>query len=74
MQQHLRHTDPKTTEIYINLDNKDKDTSEQDIYNEVFNASEDKANLKELKNIINNLSSDEVKDVLSYIKRLEMHN
>ena len=74
VQQHLRHTDPKTTEIYINLDNKDKDTSEQDIYNEVFNASEDKANLKELKNIINNLSSDEVKDVLSYIKRIEMHN
>lgn len=70
VQHHLRHTDPKTTEIYINLDNRLNDTSEQDIYNEVFNASEDKNNLKELKDSINNLTSDEVKDVLNYIKGL----
>ena len=66
-QHHLRHKNPQTTEIYININNKEKDTSEFDIYNQVFNNSKQN-NLKELRDIINKLDTSEVIDVLNYIK------
>lgn len=65
-QHHLRHQDPKTTEIYININNKEQDTSELDVYNQVFNNSK-QSNLKELRDAINNLDTSEVIDVLNYI-------
>lgn len=66
-QHHLRHQDPKTTEIYINLNNKELDTSELDIYNQVFNNSK-QSNLKDLRDVINELDTSDVIDVLNYIK------
>lgn len=69
-QHHLRHQDPKTTEIYINLNNKEQDTSELDIYNQVFNNSK-QSNLKDLRDAINNLDASEVIDVLNYIKDIK---
>lgn len=66
-QHHLRHQDPKTTEIYINLNNKEQDTSELDVYNQVFNNSK-QSNLKDLRDAINNLDESDVIDVLNYIK------
>ena len=65
-QHHLRHQDPKTTEIYININNKEQDTSELDIYNQVFNNSK-QSNLKDLRDTINNLDASDVIDVLNYI-------
>lgn len=65
-QHHLRHQDPKTTEIYININNKEQDTSELDIYNQVFNNSK-QSNLKDLRDSINNLDASDVIDVLNYI-------
>lgn len=66
-QHHLRHQDPKTTEIYININNKEQDTSELDIYNQVFNNSK-QSNLKDLRDSINGLDASDVIDVLNYIK------
>ena len=66
-QHHLRHKNPQTTEIYINLNNKESDTSELDIYNQVFNNS-NQNNLKDLRDSINNLDASDVIDVLNYIK------
>lgn len=36
VQQHARHSDPKTTEIYLHVLDKEKDHSEQDIFNQIF--------------------------------------
>lgn len=66
-QHHLRHRDPKTTEIYININNKEQDTSELDIYNQVFNNSK-QSNLRDLRDSINRLDASDVIDVLNYIK------
>ena len=65
-QHHLRHQDPKTTEIYINMNNKEQDTSELDIYNQVFNKTK-QSNLKDLRDSINDLSDADVIEVLNYI-------
>lgn len=65
-QHHLRHQDPKTTEIYINLNNKEQDTSELDIYNQVFNKTK-QSYLKDLRDSINNLNDADVIEVLNYI-------
>ena len=69
-QHHLRHKDPKTTEIYINLNDKEQDTSEQDIYNQLFNSSK-QDNIKTLRDEINNLNDTEINNVLDYIKSLK---
>ena len=68
-QHHLRHQDPKTTEIYINLNNKEQDTSELDIYNQVFNNTK-QSNLKDLRDAINNLSASDVSEVLKYVNNI----
>lgn len=36
VQRHARHTDPKTTQIYIHAAKRDDDQSEQEIYNRIF--------------------------------------
>ena len=72
-QHHLRHTDPKTTEIYINLNNKEQDTSELDIYNQVFNNTK-QSNLKDLRDTINELDTSDVIDVLNYINSKKISN
>lgn len=54
VQQHARHSDPKTTEIYIHAVDREKDRSEQAIYNQIFRpeqkdiAAEAAAALQEL--------------------------
>lgn len=36
VQQHARHSDPKTTEIYLHVLDKEKEHCEQDIFNQIF--------------------------------------
>ena len=69
-QYHLRHKDPKTTEIYINLNSKELNTSEQDIYNQVFNSTIQDS-IKVLRDEINNLNDSQINNVLDYIKSLK---
>lgn len=73
VQQHARHKDPKTTEIYLHSVNRDADTSEQDIYNQIFNTESQKTNT-ELKTIITKLTPAEQIQVLNYIKNIARTN
>lgn len=66
VQQHARHKDPKTTEIYIHDTEKENYTNEWDIYNQIFNTNNQET-LTELRQTINKLNDNELKDVLSYI-------
>lgn len=69
-QHHLRHQNPQTTEIYINLNNKEVDTSEQEIYNQIFNNNKQDV-LKDIKSQLNELNDKELLNVLDYIKSLK---
>lgn len=40
VQKHARHSDPKTTEIYIHAVDREKDRSEQNIYNQIYHREE----------------------------------
>ena len=66
VQQHLRHQDPKTTEIYINYNNKEQDTAEQDIYNQIFNQNKQKL-INNIKQELNTLSDANLNDILNQI-------
>lgn len=57
VQQHARHKDPKTTEIYLHVSNRDLDTSEQDIYNQIYDIKSNKLN--QLMFDINSLSDND---------------
>ena len=70
VQQHARHKDPKTTEIYIHQANREKDTSELDIYNQIFNT-ESQDIISDLRQEITTLNDRELKAVLDYIKVLK---
>ena len=67
VQQHARHKDPKTTEIYIHQVERETSTDELDIYNQVFNTDNQDI-INDLRKEINNLNNNELKDVLNYIK------
>ncbi len=68
VQRHARHKDPKTTEIYIHIADRDFNTDEEDIYNQIFNANKNTA-IKELENIISNLNEEEMESLIKQLKR-----
>ena len=67
VQKHARHKDPKTTEIYIHQADRENDTSELDIYNQIFNTKNQDI-VSDLRQEITTLNDKELKDVLDYIK------
>ena len=67
VQQHARHKDPKTTEIYIHQAERENSTDELDIYNQIFNT-DNQDTLNEVRQLINTLNDNELKDILDYIK------
>ena len=69
VQRHARHKDPRTTEIYIHQADREKDTSEQDIYNQIFNTDNQDI-LNEIKQKLNTLNDNELKNVLNYISNI----
>lgn len=69
VQQHARHQDPKTTEIYLHATDREADTSEQDIYNQIFKPEEKNA-LKEAIKLLESLNNEDIIKVLEYIKQL----
>ena len=69
VQQHARHKDPKTTEIYLHINDRENDTSEKDIYNQIFNPKKQDI-LKEIYKNLDELSDEKQKKVLNYIKLL----
>lgn len=66
VQQHARHSDPKTTEVYLHVLDKEADTSEQDIYNQIFHP-EQKDTTKEAAELLQGLSEDDKQKALDYI-------
>ena len=67
VQMHARHKDPKTTEIYIHQAERENDTSEMDIYNQIFNT-ENQSTINELRTEINKLDSKDLVNVLNYVR------
>lgn len=69
IQQHLRHQDPKTTEIYFDEFEDNNSSFVYDIHNQMFNKQ--KANIiDEIKDSLNDLQDDELSSVLDYIKEI----
>lgn len=71
VQQHARHKDPKTTEIYIHQAERENNTNEQDIYNQIFNTTNQDV-INELRQEINSLKDNELQNVLNYIKEIKL--
>lgn len=69
VQKHARHQDPKTTEIYIHQAERENNTDELDIYNQIFNT-ESQDIINELRLSINNLNKQQLQNVLNYVKSL----
>lgn len=69
VQKHARHKDPKTTEIYLHIADRDTDTSEQDIYNQIFNTTKQDTK-KTILAILDRLNNDEQSKVLKYMQKL----
>ena len=68
VQLHARHKDPKTTEIYIHQADRENNTSEMDIYNQIFNSDNQNV-LNDIRQTLNKLNENELKDVLNYINK-----
>ena len=69
VQQHARHSDPKTTEIYIHTLNKENDRSEEIIYNQIFNPEENTI-IDKIKIALNGLNLEQQKQVYNYIQSI----
>lgn len=69
VQHHARHTDPKTTEIYIHAIDKEKDRSEQKIYNQIFNP-EQPDTAKQAFDLLQELSEVDQEKALAFIQNL----
>lgn len=70
VQKHARHKDPKTTEIYIHAVDKEKDKSEQTIYNRIFTPGKMDP-FAESCEILRGLSEQEQQTALEYLKGLQ---
>ena len=70
VQQHARHSDPKTTEIYLHAVDREKDRSEQDIYDQIFNPKKQDA-LKDINALLKNMPEEDQVKVLNYIISLK---
>lgn len=70
VQNHARHKDPKTTEIYIHMADRELNTDEEDIYNQIFNKNTNRqVMIKELEKEICNLNEEEIKLLLKEIRK-----
>lgn len=66
VQQHARHVDPKTTEIYLHMNNWESDRSEEQILTQIM--SPEKMNLlNEAVNMLRDLNSEELIEVIGFM-------
>ena len=73
VQQHARHSDPKTTEIYLHVVDREKDRSEQDIYDQIFNPKKQDI-VRDISEIVKGLSDADQEKVLEYVASLKQAN
>lgn len=69
VQNHARHSDPKTTEIYLHALDREQDRSEEQIFTQIF-SSERNTILNEVVTAIRELTSEELISTLSFIEEL----
>ena len=69
VQKHARHKDPKTTEIYLHIADRDNDTSEKDIYNQIFNTKTQDTR-KNIIAILDVLNNDQQNKVLKFMQKM----
>lgn len=69
-QQHARHADPGTTTIYSHAINKERDQSEQRVYNEIFKADDDSSAADNLVNVVNALTPEQQAAALNIIQTM----
>lgn len=69
VQQHARHSDPKTTEIYLHVLDKEKDHSEQDIYNQIFRPTQ-KDETEKAVDALHGLTDEDREKAIRYIMML----
>lgn len=70
VQQHARHSDPKTTEIYIHAADREEDRSEQNIYNQIFNPGK-KSTAEQATEAFQGLSEADQRTALEFILSLK---
>lgn len=70
VQRHARHSDPKTTEIYLHVMDRETDKSEQQICNQIFRPGEENFT-RQVCDIMQKLPVDLQKNVLEYVKEIE---
>ena len=70
VQQHARHVDPKTTEIYLHMNNWETDRSEEQILTQIM--SPEKMNLlNEAVNMLRDLNSEELIEVIGFMSSVK---
>ena len=69
VQRHARHKDPKTTEIYLHMNDRDEDRSEEIIYNSIFRP-EEKDTFTKCVDILRTLTEEERERALAELKKL----
>lgn len=68
VQQHARHVDPRTTEIYLHMNAWETDRSEEQILNQIL--SPEKMNLlNEAVNMLHDLNAEELIEVINFMSR-----
>lgn len=70
VQQHARHSDPKTTEIYLHAVDREKNRNEQDIYDQIFNPKKQDT-LKDITELLKGLSEADQGKVLDFVISLK---
>lgn len=69
VQHHARHSDPKTTEIYIHAIEREKDHSEQAIYDSIYNPGKQDFIIKATE-LFKNLSEEKQEKALEFLNKL----
>lgn len=67
-QQHARHADPATTGIYAHNIDREKQHTEQQVYNYIFNSDDSNLLLEKAKKLINSLNNEQLQKTINFIE------
>jgi hypothetical protein len=70
-QQHLRHANPETSEIYMHCEELEERDTEQRVYNYFFNKEAASNPQQEAISIIQGLSADKLEKALSILRAIQ---
>ena len=70
-QKHQRHSDPKTTEIYIHAEERRERHTEQQVYDYLFTEEGNRDEYAEIIGLIKNLPKEKINLVTSFVKALK---